>query len=99
MAAVAEFTVDHQAWFWLWLPLDKTVPTDDTYRLWVRRLEPETAMKAALLLVRAAFEDAEWDTFTPTVQDHCETREWRTCTVPASASRWQIPTRGLACAV
>ena len=50
MAAVAEFTVDHQAWFRLWLPLGETVPTDDTYRLLVRRLEPETAMKAALLL-------------------------------------------------
>ncbi len=51
MAAVAEFTVDHQAWFRLWLPLGQTVPTDDTYRLLVRRLEPETAMKAALLLL------------------------------------------------
>ncbi len=51
LAAVAEFTVDHQAWFRLWLPLGATVPTDDTYRLLVRRLEPETAMKAALLLL------------------------------------------------
>ncbi len=51
MAAVAEFTVDHQAWFRLWLPLGETVPTDDTYRLRVRRLEPETAMQASLLLL------------------------------------------------
>ena len=51
LAAVAEFTDDHQAWFRLWLPLGATVPTDDTYRLLVRRLEPETAMKAALLLL------------------------------------------------
>ena len=51
MAAVAKFTVDHQAWFRLWLPLGETVPTDDTHRLRVRRLEPETAMKAALLLL------------------------------------------------
>ena len=51
MVAVAEFTVDHQAWFRRWLPLGASVPTDDTYRLLVRRLEPETAMKAALLLL------------------------------------------------
>ena len=51
MAAVAAFTDDHQAWFRLWLPLGETVPTDDTYRLLVRRLEPETAVKAALLLL------------------------------------------------
>ena len=51
LAAVAEFTVDHQAWFRLWLPLGASVPTDDTYRLLVRRLEPETAMQAALLLL------------------------------------------------
>ena len=51
MAAVAEFADDHQAWFRLWLPLGQAVPTDDTYRLLVRRLEPETAMKAALLLL------------------------------------------------
>ena len=50
MAAVAEFTADHQAWFRPWLPLGESVPTDDTYRLLVRRLEPETAVKAALLL-------------------------------------------------
>ena len=40
----------HQTWFRLWLPLGASVPTDDTYRLLVRRLEPETAMQAALLL-------------------------------------------------
>ena len=51
MAAVTEFTDNHQAWFRLWLPLGETVPTNDTYRLLVRRLEPETAMKAALLLL------------------------------------------------
>ena len=51
MAAVAAFTADHQAWFRQWLPLGETVPTDDTYRLPVRRLEPETAMKAVLLLL------------------------------------------------
>ena len=51
MAAVAEFTADHQAWFRQWLPLGESVPTDDTYRLFVRRLEPETAVKAALLLL------------------------------------------------
>ena len=51
IAAVAEFTDDHQAWFRQWLPLGRTVPTDDTYRLLVRRLEPETAVKAALLLL------------------------------------------------
>ena len=43
IAAVAEFTADHQAWFRQWLPLGESVPTDDTYRLLVRRLEPETA--------------------------------------------------------
>ena len=43
---MAEFTADHQAWFRLWRPLGQTVPTDDTYR----RLVPETAMKATLLL-------------------------------------------------
>ena len=47
---MAEFTVDHQAWFQLWLPLGASVPTDDTYRLLVRQLEPETALQAALLL-------------------------------------------------
>ena len=51
MAAVAAFAHDHRAWFRQWLPLGTRVPTDDTYRLWVRRLEPETAMKAALLLL------------------------------------------------
>ena len=51
MAAVAAFTRDHQAWFRQWLPLGESVPTDDTYRLWVRRLDPETAMQAALLLL------------------------------------------------
>ena len=51
MAAVAAFTRDHQAWFRQWLPLGTSVPTDDTYRLWVRRLDPETAMQAALLLL------------------------------------------------
>ena len=51
LAAVAEFTVDHQAWFRLWLPLGRSVPTDDTYRLLVRRLDPETAMQASLLLL------------------------------------------------
>ncbi|MYA05791.1 MAG: ISAs1 family transposase [Caldilineaceae bacterium SB0664_bin_22] len=49
--AVAAFTRDHRAWFRQWLPLGASVPTDDTYRLWVRRLDPETAMKAALLLL------------------------------------------------
>ena len=51
MAAVAAFTRDHRTWFRQWLPLGASVPTDDTYRLWVRRLDPETAMKAALLLL------------------------------------------------
>ncbi|MCY3660399.1 MAG: ISAs1 family transposase [Caldilineaceae bacterium] len=51
MAAVAAFTRDHQAWCRQWLPLGASVPTDDTYRLWVRRLDPETAMKAALRLL------------------------------------------------
>ena len=52
LASVAEFTVDHQVWVRLWLSLGETVPTDDTYCLLVvRRLEPETTMKAALLLL------------------------------------------------
>ena len=51
MAAVAAFAHDHRAWFRPWLPLGASVPTDDTYRLWVRRLDPETAMKAALRLL------------------------------------------------
>lgn len=51
MAAVAAFTRDHRVWFRQWLPLGESVPTDDTYRLWVRRLDPETAMQAALLLL------------------------------------------------
>ena len=33
IAVMAEFAVDHQAWFRLWLPLGESVPTDDTYRL------------------------------------------------------------------
>ena len=32
MAAMTEFTADHQAWFRLWLPLGATVPTDNTCR-------------------------------------------------------------------
>lgn len=51
MAAVAAFTHDHQAWFRLWRPLGERVPTDDTDRLWLRRRDPETALKAALLLL------------------------------------------------
>ena len=51
MAAVAAFTHDHQAWFRLWLPLGETTPSRDTYLRLVHRLETETAMQAALLLL------------------------------------------------
>ena len=51
MAAVAAFTHDHRAWFRLWLPLGDTAPSRDTYLRLVRRLDPETAMKAALWLL------------------------------------------------
>ena len=50
MAAVAAFTHDHRAWFRLWLPLGETAPSRDTYLRLVQRLDPETAMKAALWL-------------------------------------------------
>jgi len=50
MAAVAAFTHDHWAWFRLWLPLGETTPSRDTYLRLVRRLGPETAVKAALWL-------------------------------------------------
>ena len=49
--AVAAFTHDHRAWFRLWLPLGETTPSRDTYLRLVRRLDPETIMKAALLLL------------------------------------------------
>ena len=49
MAAVAEFTADHQAWFRLWLPLGKTVPTDDTYRLLERMV-----LEGAVVTIDAA---------------------------------------------
>ena len=51
MAAVAAFTHDHRAWFRLWLPLGNTTPSRDTYLRLVRRLDPETAVKAALWLL------------------------------------------------
>ncbi|MYC62952.1 MAG: ISAs1 family transposase [Caldilineaceae bacterium SB0661_bin_34] len=51
MAAVAAFTHDHRAWFRLWLPLGDPAPSRDTYLRLVRRLDPETAMKAALWLL------------------------------------------------
>ncbi|MXZ43328.1 MAG: ISAs1 family transposase, partial [Caldilineaceae bacterium SB0666_bin_21] len=51
MAAVAAFTHDHRAWFRLWLPLGETAPSRDTYLRLMRRLDPETAMKAALWLL------------------------------------------------
>ena len=50
MAAVAAFTHDHRAWFRLWRPLGETTPSRDTYLRRVRRLDPETAVKAALWL-------------------------------------------------
>ena len=50
MAAVAAFTHDHQAWFRLWLPLGRNTPSRDTYLRLVHRLDPETAVKAALRL-------------------------------------------------
>ncbi len=50
LAAVAAFTHDHQAWFRLWLPLGRNTPSRDTYLRLVHRLDPETAVKAALLL-------------------------------------------------
>ena len=50
MAAVAAFAQDHLAWFWLWLPLGPVAPFQDTHLRQVHRLEPETAMRAALLL-------------------------------------------------
>ena len=51
MAAVAAFTHDHRAWFRLWLPLGDTAPSRDTYLRLVQRLDPETAMQAALWLL------------------------------------------------
>ena len=51
MAAVAAFAHDHRAWFRLWLPLGETAPSRDTYLRLVRRLDPETAVKAALWLL------------------------------------------------
>ena len=48
MAGVAAFTHDHRAWFRLWLPLGEATPSRDTYLRLVRRLDPETAVKAAL---------------------------------------------------
>ena len=51
MAAVAAFTYDHRAWFRLWLPLGEATPSRDTYLRLVRRLDPETAVKAALWLL------------------------------------------------
>ncbi len=51
LAAVAAFTHDHQAWFRLWLPLGRATPSRDTYLRLVHRLDPETAVKAALLLL------------------------------------------------
>ena len=51
MVDVAAFTHDHQAWFRLWLPLDEATPFRDTYLRLVRRLDPETAMQAALWLL------------------------------------------------
>ena len=47
---LATFTHDHRAWFRLWLPLGDTTPSRDTYLRLVRRLDPETAVKAALWL-------------------------------------------------
>ena len=51
MAAVAAFTDDHRAWFRLWRPLGDTAPSRDTYLRLVHRLDPETAMQAALWLL------------------------------------------------
>ena len=51
MAAVAAFTHDHRAWFRLWLPLGEATPSRDTYLRLVQRLDPETAVKAALWLL------------------------------------------------
>ena len=51
LVAVAAFTHDHRAWFRLWLPLGEVTPSRDTYLRLVRRLDPETAMQAALLLL------------------------------------------------
>ncbi|MCY3658823.1 MAG: ISAs1 family transposase [Caldilineaceae bacterium] len=51
MAAVAAFTYDQRAWFRLWLPLGEATPSRDTYLRLVRRLVPETAVKAALWLL------------------------------------------------
>ena len=51
MAAVAAFTHDHRAWFRLWLPLGEAAPSRDTYLRLVRRLDPETVVKAALWLL------------------------------------------------
>ena len=48
MAAVAAFTHDHRTWFRLWLSLGTAAPSRDTYLRLVRRLDPETAVKAAL---------------------------------------------------
>ena len=45
------FTHDHQAWFRLWLLLGETTPSRDTYLRRVQRLDPETAVKAALWLL------------------------------------------------
>ena len=68
MAAVAAFAHDHQAWFWLWVPLGETIPSRDTYLRLMRRLDPKMAVKAA-------FDDAERGAFAPQVQDRCETVE------------------------
>ena len=53
LAAVAAFTHDHQAWFRLWLPLGEATHSCDTYLRLVWRLDPETAVKAALWLLAA----------------------------------------------
>ena len=51
LVALAAFTHDHQVWFRLWLPLGEAAPSRDTYLRLIRRLDPETAMKAALWLL------------------------------------------------
>ncbi len=50
MAAVAAFTHDHRAWFRWWLPLGAAPPPRAPYLRLVRRLDPETALQAALWL-------------------------------------------------
>ena len=50
LAAVTAFRHDHQAWFRRWRPLGKDTPSRDTCLRWMHRLEPETAMQAALRL-------------------------------------------------